>query len=103
MLLVRACAPDLVAGPDRLLPGLAFDRDQEAEVLQRPADGLVVGQLAGLVELAEAERGDSRLDLVRVADAALPPGRPDHALTSFGSWLAGSVGLDCSVSMAPVS
>src|ERR1700682_358417 len=103
MLLVRAGTPDLVAGPDGRHPGLALDRDQEAEVLQRPPDGLVVGQLAGLVELAEAERCHACLDLVRVADAALAPGRPDHALTSFGSWLAGSVVLDCSVSRVPFS
>src|SRR5207302_8727293 len=45
-----------------------------------------------------------RLDLGGVADGALPPGGPDqrraHALTS---WLAGSVGFDCSVSSVPFS
>src|ERR1700730_6044440 len=103
MLLVGPCPPDLVARPDGRHPGLALDRDEEAEVLQRAPDGLVVGQLTGLVELPEAEGGDAHLDLVRVADAALAPGRLDHALASFGSWVAGSVGLDFSVFRGPFS
>src|SRR5207248_11220600 len=70
VLLVAASAPDLVLAALRPLPGLAFDRDEEAHAPEHAADRVVVRQLARLVHAPEAERLDGGADLRPRADRA---------------------------------
>src|SRR5437879_10496360 len=85
VLLVRARAPDLVPAALRALERLAFDGDQEVDGLQHPANRRVVRQLACLVELAEAERLDSRLDRRIGADRALHQRRLDRLIRHWST------------------
>src|SRR5579859_8206821 len=77
VLLVRALAPDLVLTALRPHVWDAFHGDQEVDGLEHAAHRVVVRQLAGLVQAAEAERLDGRADLGRRADRAFHQRRFD--------------------------